>query len=132
MKTIPLIIVVIAVSCHDGGGRTKEQIRVDIIKQQFNVRNGSHIQLTDFIKDNMNDPDSYEHIETKFTDKYDYIIVSTRFREANVFGAKVINEIHAHIDLRGNILDTRDFYWERNISRDELRYLAPLDSSWKN
>lgn len=53
----------------------------------------------------MNDPDSYEHIETKYTDYGSYIFVVTRFRGANAFGGKVINSISAKIDNNGNILE---------------------------
>ncbi len=53
----------------------------------------------------MNDPDSYDHIETRFSDKGDYLFVITKFRGANAFGGKVINTVSANVDFEGNVLE---------------------------
>nr|NQU93701.1 hypothetical protein [Bacteroidota bacterium] len=75
---------------------------------QFNAWDGSHIGLTRYIKNNMNDPDSYEHIETKYWDMVDHLVVLTRFRGENPFGGKVINSIKAKVDLQGSVLEIID------------------------
>lgn len=75
------------------------------IEDQFSSWDGSHKNLTKYIKDNMNDPDSYEHIETKYYDMNDHLIVITKFRGTNSFGGKVLNAIKAKVDLEGNILE---------------------------
>lgn len=79
--------------------------RKETIEKQFSAYDGSHRGLEKYIKDNMNDPDSYDHIETRFLDKGDYILVMTKFRGKNAFGGKVINTITAKVDLDGNVIE---------------------------
>jgi len=75
------------------------------VKKQFDPWEGSHIKLTKYIKEHMNDKDSWEHIETKFGDHGDYILVVTKFRGANKFGGKVINTVTAKVDIDGEIIE---------------------------
>lgn len=75
-----------------------------IEKELFSAWDGSHRGLSKFIKDNMNDPDSYEHIETKYSDQGTHLFVDMKFRGANAFGAKVINRVTANCDYDGNVL----------------------------
>ena len=86
----------------DGTPKTERQIEVE---KQFSAWDGSHSGLTTLIKKSMNDPDSYEHIETRFKDEGDYIFVITKFRGANAFGGKVINTVTAKVDLSGNVIE---------------------------
>lgn len=79
--------------------------RAENIEKQFSAYDGSHRGLEKYIKDNMNDPDSYDHIETRFSDKGDYLFVITKFRGANAFGGKVINIVSANVDFEGNVLE---------------------------
>lgn len=86
----------------DGTPKTERQIKVE---SQFSSWDGSHRGLTDFIKKSMNDPSSYEHIETRFRDDGDNIFVITKFRGANAFGGKVINTVSAKVDFSGNVIE---------------------------
>ncbi|MDP4239093.1 MAG: hypothetical protein Q8904_06425 [Bacteroidota bacterium] len=86
----------------DGTPKTERQIEVE---KQFSSFDGSHSGLTALIKKSMNDPDSYEHIETRFKDEGDYIFVVTKFRGANAFGGKVINTASAKVDFSGNVIE---------------------------
>ena len=52
----------------------------------------------------MNDPKSYEHVETVYWDMDDHLIVRTKFRGKNVFGGVVLNWILAKVDIDGNVL----------------------------
>ena len=79
--------------------------RKEEIEKQFSSWDGAHIGLTRIIKESMNDPDSYEHIETRFADKGDYILVITQFRGKNAFGGKVVNIIKAKVDFDGNVIE---------------------------
>ena len=78
------------------------------IEQQFSSWDGSHRNLDRFIKNAMNDPDSYEHAETVYWDKGEYLIVQTTYRGKNAFGGVVKNYIKAKIDLNGEILQVLD------------------------
>ena len=75
------------------------------IKSQFSPWNGSHDALTRYIKKNMNDPDSYEHVETRWIDKGDFILVIATYRGKNAFGGVVKNTTMAKVDISGNILE---------------------------
>jgi hypothetical protein len=53
----------------------------------------------------MNNPDSYEHVETAFGDRSDYLIVRTVFRGINGFNAVVKDSATAKVSLHGYILE---------------------------
>jgi len=80
-------------------------LRAEKIKDQFSPWDGSHVNLTKAIKKAMNDPKSYEHVETTHQDMGDYILVVTQFRGTNAFGGKVLNEVTAKVDINGNIIE---------------------------
>jgi hypothetical protein len=90
---------------EDGTPKNERQIKVE---SQFSSLDGSHEGLTSFIKEKMNDPESYEHIETRFRDDGDYIFVSTKFRGTNAFGGKVVNTVSATVDFSGNVIEVLD------------------------
>lgn len=85
----------------DGTPKTERQIKVE---SQFSAWDGSHRGLTNLIEKSMNDPDSYEHIETRFKDNGDHIYVISKFRGANAFGGKVITTVTAKVDFSGNVI----------------------------
>ena len=74
------------------------------IEAQFSAWDGSHRNLSNYIKRIMNDPKSYDHAETRYADKGDYLIVQTTFRGKNAFGGVVLQTVQAKVDLDGNIL----------------------------
>lgn len=53
----------------------------------------------------MNDPSSYEHIETKYSDKGDHLVGSSSFRGKNSFGVLVKNTVVVKADIQGNVLE---------------------------
>lgn len=67
-------------------------------KKQFNFWDGSCYKLVDYVKENMNDADSFEHVKTYYIDKKDHLIVTMKYRGNNVLGAKVLNFIRAKVD----------------------------------
>ena len=75
------------------------------IKAQFSAWNGAHIQLERAIKKSMNDPSSYEHVQTVYNDLGNKLFVKTSFRGKNAFGGLVLNSISAYTDLSGNIIE---------------------------
>jgi len=84
--------------------KTPEELRHDQIKKFFSTWDGSHTGLERYIKNTMHDPSSYKHIETKYLDKGDHLIVSTSFRGKNKFGALVKNSVVAKTDMNGNVI----------------------------
>ena len=81
------------------------QSREAQLKVHFSSWDGSHRGLTEVIKASMNDPNSYEHVDTVYRDKVDHLIVTTTFRGKNKFGGVVENWIKATVDLEDNVLE---------------------------
>ncbi|MBN2017668.1 MAG: hypothetical protein JW794_06030 [Candidatus Cloacimonetes bacterium] len=108
---ILLLVILVLISHYRGRDtviqkpKSDAQLRKERIEKQFNSWDGSHNELTNYIKNNMNDPKSYEHIETVYSDHGDYLIVITSFRGKNVFGGIVKNSIKAKVDIDGKILE---------------------------
>lgn len=74
------------------------------LEQQFSAWDGAHRNFERLIKAAMNDPDSYEHIETRYRDMGDRIRVSCKFRGRNGFGGMVVNTKIADFDIDGNFI----------------------------
>jgi len=88
----------------------KENDRRSVIGKNFSDWDGSHINLERHIKESMNDPKSYEHVETKYWDHGEYLIVQTTFRGKNAFGALVKNQVKAKVGLNGKVLEILESY----------------------
>jgi len=84
--------------------------RRDDIEEQFSAWDGSHRALTKYVKEQMNDPDSFEHVETKYWDMKDHLIVSMTFRGKNAFGGTVKNIVKAKVSLDGKQLTILETY----------------------
>lgn len=80
------------------------------IEEQFSAWDGSHIKLSRLIKNSMNDPDSYEHVETKYWDMNDHLIVNSTFRGKNAFGGVVKNTVKAKVSLDGESVEIIEQY----------------------
>lgn len=74
------------------------------VRAQFSGWDGSHRNLVEMVKRQMNDADSFEHVETRYWDQGDHLSLRMTFRGNNAFGAKVINEVAATSDMDGKIL----------------------------
>ncbi|MEP4091782.1 hypothetical protein [Reichenbachiella sp.] len=66
--------------------RNIKKIKDDCV---FNTYDGSFYMLNRYVKDRMNDPDSFEHIQTRYVEYDDYIQAYVSFRGRNGFGALV-------------------------------------------
>ena len=84
--------------------KTPEELRKEKLKEQFSSWDGSHRGVEKHIKSIMHDPDSYDHVKTRYIDEGDHLIISTSFRGKNAFGGVVLNRYTAKVDLQGNVL----------------------------
>ncbi|MBN2789430.1 MAG: zinc ribbon domain-containing protein [Candidatus Delongbacteria bacterium] len=84
--------------------------RKERIEGQFSVWDGSHRNLEKLIKKSMNDPNSYEHVDTGYSDKGSYLLVQTLYRGKNGFGGVVTEKITAKVSLGGTVLEIIDNY----------------------
>jgi len=83
----------------------KAEARKTLIEQQFSSWDGSHIALEQIVKKSMHNPDSYKHVETRYADEGDYILVATTFRGTNAFGGVVTNTVRAKFTLKGELIE---------------------------
>ncbi len=75
--------------------------RAQQIESQFSVLNGAHRNLQKTVKESLKDPDSYQHIETHWFDKGDYLTVVMQYRAKNSFGGYVVQTVTANCALNG-------------------------------
>jgi hypothetical protein len=85
--------------------QTAQDIRTEQIESEFSVFSGAHIGLESYIKQNMNDPDSYEHVETRYSDEGSHLSVRTVFRGNNALGGTVRNTVIATVALDGSVME---------------------------
>ena len=92
-------------SSRSSSSSPKPLTRQEKIEKHFSAWDGSHRGLTEHIKQVMNDPDSYQHAETKYWDESDCLRVKTTYRGKNAFGGVVVNTVTAKVDLDGNVIE---------------------------
>ena len=63
----------------------------DPIEAQFSSWDGSHRQLKRYTISRLKDPDSFQHIQTKYTREGEYVRVYMKYRAKNSFGGYVVN-----------------------------------------
>ena len=114
-KTDATIKTVEQIRIEDEKIMIEKQLRIEQeqnrIERQFSAWDGRHIKLYQFIKENLNDPDSLQHIETRYWKNFDEngqfnntITVKTKYRAKNSFGGYVVEYISADCDMDGNII----------------------------
>jgi hypothetical protein len=95
-------------SCDDGAPKPRsnanqDEARKRKVKNQFSSWDGSHKNLTRYIKDSLARPDTYEHISTTYDDRLVHLVVTTTYRAVDASGTTVKTTIKAIVDLDGNI-----------------------------
>ena len=73
--------------------------------------NGSVKSVVKLVKSSMNDPDSFEHVETR-TGYYETnsFIVSMKYRGKNAFGGVITKYVDVKVDYSGNVLSVEKEY----------------------
>lgn len=85
--------------------KTAEELRIDKISKSFSAWDGSHYELSRWVKKRLKDPDSYEHIESRYNDKGDHLVVSLQYRAKNSFGGYSLEYVTAKVALDGAVLE---------------------------
>lgn len=83
----------------------KPPTREEQIESGFSFWDGSHIELKKEVKKRMHNPDSFDHVETRYGDYDDYLFVTMKFRGTNAFGAVVTHTATAHCDIDGDVIE---------------------------
>ena len=79
--------------------------RQDMIDDQFSSWDGSHKNLTSYIKERMHDKYSYQHVSTSYVDEGFHLIVTTEFNGKNAFGAIRRHRATAMVSITGKVLE---------------------------
>lgn len=114
-----ILLVVVAIAADDepksSSSANKEETVADKaeakkkkIESQFSAWDGSHRNLEKLIKENLNDPGSYEHLETNYWDMDTAIVVRTEYTAKNAYGGRVRGAVKARYDLEGNLIEVID------------------------
>lgn len=74
------------------------------IDDQFSSWDGSHRYLVNLIKENLNDPKSFDHVETNYWDRGDYLTVKMKYRAKNAFGGLILQNVTAKSDYKTNVI----------------------------
>ena len=72
----------------------------------FSGWDGANKELVSAVKASMHDPKSFEHVETRYTDRGDSFGILMTFRGTNGFGATVIHQVTADIDKQSRKLSS--------------------------
>lgn len=93
----------------------EEQAKMDYkewIDNQFSAWDGSHMDLVNLVKGNMNDPKSFEHVETKYVDNGDNLTIFMKFRGTNAFGGKILNTVTGIADYKTSTIKIVEYNGE--------------------
>lgn len=74
------------------------------IDQQFSRWDGSNYAVETAVKRQMKNPDSYQHVETRYVEVPNGLIVTTTFRGTNSFNALVPQTAVAAVDRAGRVI----------------------------
>ena len=107
-----LIIVLIIPKAEVKPELTKAENDSIKIASQFDRWDGSHIKTREAIKSIMNDPESYENVETRYiqyTSNDTLLQLIVKFRGRNQFGGVVTQVYTSYIDTSGEVIDLHEF-----------------------
>jgi hypothetical protein len=117
-----IVIVVIFAGCWKMcGSESKEAVKTNLtqaqkdsltrqekLTQSFSAWDGSHKNLVEYIKSAMNDPESFEHVETKYWDNGgDTLTIQMTYRGKNAFGGVITNSIKVDANIDGTIVNIK-------------------------
>jgi hypothetical protein len=79
--------------------------QVEDFKKNLSGWDGSCLKLVRYVKNDLNDPDSFEHVDTGFWIIKDHAVVIMKYRAKNAFGALIVTSIKAKVGLNGEVLE---------------------------
>lgn len=77
----------------------------DPIASQFSGWDGSHPAVVDGVKARMDNPSSFEHVNTSYVVVGDSINVAMEYRGTNAFGGVVTNAVVAKLTRAGKLIE---------------------------
>jgi hypothetical protein len=80
--------------------KQKEKDRLSKAESFFSPWNGSNSELEESIKATLNDPNSYDHVETRHWNMGAKIRVKSTFRAKNAYNATITSKVWADLDAK--------------------------------
>jgi len=107
--SLSILVLVIVISIASGGSDNSKSDKPVVTRKErvdalFSDWDGDQDAVKDWIKSQLNDPDSYKNIATKFKDEGDSILVRTEFTAKNGFGGRLRYLCYAYIDSAGHFM----------------------------
>lgn len=90
ISIVTVILFLYYLSASKDPNYTSETVNPN--SEYFSGWNGSNPQFVDYIKDRMNDPSSFEHVETRYNDDGSNLKLYMKYRGKNGFGAILTKE----------------------------------------
>lgn len=84
--------------------KTAAELRVDLLSGGFSPWDGSHYELVYWLKSQLKDPGSYEHINTTYRDNSDHLMLYMRYRAKNSFGGYSVGSVSAKAAISGELM----------------------------
>lgn len=84
--------------------RAERQHRQEV-QALFSGPGGSVPALVDWVQQRMNDPESFQHVETRYIDRGGEILVFMTYRGRNAFGGTVTEKVSARLSNSGRLSD---------------------------
>jgi len=85
-----------------------EERKANFEKECFTGLDGYNLSLVRLVKENLHDPDSFEHVETRFKLMDDCAIVVMKYRAKNGFNAIRLEEITAKINFDCEVVEVNE------------------------
>lgn len=86
-----------------------EKRKAEFEEKCLSSYDGSNRELVRIVKENMNDPDSFEHAETLYKLFKDYAVVVMKYRGKNKFGALVLGSVTAKVNIEdGSVISIEE------------------------
>jgi len=90
--------------CQDPGTVAQGPARQESLDRAFSAWDGEHREVARAIQERMNDPTSYEHVETNVYDAGDVLVLTTKVRGTNAFGAVVTETYRDELEPDGSLI----------------------------
>lgn len=81
-----------------------QQERKAKIEKQFSAWDGKHIAFSRMIQESLKNPDSFKHVETRYEDKGEYILVAMKYRWTNSFWAVMTEYANGKFTIDGDFI----------------------------
>ena len=99
------ILIAIIFGAVESCSRTPDEKRQNELKKNFSSWNGSHNQFVEEIKSRLNNPSSFEHVETSYKDFGKNLQINMKFRAKNKFNATITTTAIGIVDAKtGKVL----------------------------